>query len=564
MFRLRHARVTNDAPTLRNLGDERNSFSCFKQSTLRSPRLLHACARPALLRSLQLGLSPLTPKWAHSRTLHTSLARLAVPSVSSTGQIQTPAYANALNAIFAELEAKYPQGRAVYSKGNKDPMYDLPPFPKDDVMHQVMSVAPVKGRCTLIDPDAASKFVEGALGIGQESRGKKEGRVVIEAFPGPGGVTRALLELPRSEVKRIIVLEEEIKYLKALKELEYFDDRIHVLPHSGFIWETYDAIHNLGLLDDVVAEDWKTAPHSCLNFIGHLPLGPVGEQLIAQLFRAIPERSWLFKYGRMRMSWLLARRMVDRITSPPYRSSRCKLTLVAEATANISLAMPAHALDNYNKLFFPKREQTGVKKKVPLPRQIGQPFVALNVDPLAEGPIMSRTEANELLSRAVINATGSKSAPSSSEKAEVERMIDEASVKDLLDAADASGLIRAAAGNRGKTVLDAVEGTDVEFVSIPMQGKRVTLEKWDYVLRQLFILKSTPLEKAIQNLGAGAANLLRKLTGPDVPKERRVDTKIPINGMELQDFARVVEEFDRWPFAPDVLFIADQGEEARN
>jgi transcription factor 1 len=102
---------------------------------------------------------------------------------------------------------------------------------------------------------------------------------------------------------------------------------VHVLPHSAFVWEAYDEIRDLGLLHDVAAEDWKTgmyatadvymnlsllaAPHSTLSFIGHLPLGQVGEQLIAQLFRTIPERSWLFKFGRMRMSWLLSKRMLD-------------------------------------------------------------------------------------------------------------------------------------------------------------------------------------------------------------------------------------------------------------
>jgi hypothetical protein len=55
-----------------------------------------------------------------------------------------------------------------------------------------------------------------------------------------------------------------------------------------------------------------------------------------------------------------------------------------------------------------------------------------------------------------------------------------------------------------------------------------------------------------RNLGAGAAILLRKLTGPDVPEERRVDIKAPINALKLNDFARIVEEFHKWPFAPDV------------
>jgi transcription factor 1 len=37
----------------------------------------------------------------------------------------------------------------------------------------------------------------------------------------------------------------------------------------------------------------------------------MGEQLIAQLFRGIPEKSWLFKYGRVPMSFLLNKWVLD-------------------------------------------------------------------------------------------------------------------------------------------------------------------------------------------------------------------------------------------------------------
>ncbi|KAG9125757.1 Mitochondrial transcription factor 1 [Ceratobasidium sp. 392] len=419
-------------------------------------------------------------------------------------------------------------------------------------MNQAFNVPTTKGRCSLVSLDKARDFVRGALDL-NNGPARKEGRVIIEAFPGPGAVTRALLELPPSEVKRVIVLEEELKYLKFLKELEYYDDRVHVLPHSAFIWEAYDEVRDLGLLDDVAVEDWKT---------GHLPLGPVGEQLIAQLFRAIPEQSWLFKYGRVRMSWILAKRMLERVQSPPKKASRCKLTVIAEATAHLSPTIPDQELQDYNKLFFPKSDPTAQGKKIPLARRIGQPFVALNVDPLAEGHIMLRTEANELIAHAVINPTGSKSSINPVDKAEVERIIDEGGVKEVLNAADARGLILE--GENGKVSTGGEAGV-LERVPVPMkEGTRVTLEKWDYVVRQLFMLKSTPLEKVIQNLGAGAAILLRKLTGPDIPEKRRVNIKTNINALSVQDFARIVEEFDRWPFAPDVLFLADPSEDDRN
>lgn len=46
--------------------------------------------------------------------------------------------------------------------------------------------------------------------------------------------------------------------------------------------------------------------HPELHFVTHIPQTVHGEQLVAQLFRCIPEKSWLFKYGRIPMSFILA------------------------------------------------------------------------------------------------------------------------------------------------------------------------------------------------------------------------------------------------------------------
>ncbi|CAE7205368.1 unnamed protein product [Rhizoctonia solani] len=177
-----------------------------------------------------------------TRSLSTSSPCLGIPSISANGQIQTPQYQAAVELINSRLAANYPDGRAVYHP-KKEPIA-CPPLPAPEHIGSRFHVPATKGRCSLIEPEAARVFVRGALGLDEKqpkgSKKMREGRVVIEAFPGPGGVTRALLELPRSEVKRVIVLEEELKFLG-----------------SGFIWETYDIVKELGLLDDVEVEDWK-------------------------------------------------------------------------------------------------------------------------------------------------------------------------------------------------------------------------------------------------------------------------------------------------------------------
>ena len=51
--------------------------------------------------------------------------------------------------------------------------------------------------------------------------------------------------------------------------------------------------------------------HPSLHFIAQIPSTVHGEQFLAQIFRCIPSRSWLFKYGRVPMSVVLNPAVAD-------------------------------------------------------------------------------------------------------------------------------------------------------------------------------------------------------------------------------------------------------------
>ena len=78
------------------------------------------------------------------------------------------------------------------------------------------------------------------------------------------------------------------------------------------------------------------------------------------------------------------------------------------------------------------------------------------------------------------------------------------------------------------------------------------LDQWDYVLRRLFVLKSTPLRKAISSLAPGAEVLLPILTDKSLPPEQRVDIRLKVKQLTISDWALIVRAFDAWPFAPSV------------
>ena len=78
------------------------------------------------------------------------------------------------------------------------------------------------------------------------------------------------------------------------------------------------------------------------------------------------------------------------------------------------------------------------------------------------------------------------------------------------------------------------------------------LDHWDYVLRRLFVLKSTPLKKAIANLAPGAQSLLKVLTDPNLPIEQRVKIETKVRDLTIKDWTLIVRAFKNWPFKPDV------------
>ncbi|EIM83080.1 S-adenosyl-L-methionine-dependent methyltransferase [Stereum hirsutum FP-91666 SS1] len=294
-----------------------------------------------------------------------------------------------------------------------------------------------------------------------------EPKTVVEAFPGPGQLSRALLKLPPSKLKKLIILEDHEPYLQYLRPLEQADPRVKIVPLSGFTWATYTQLEEMGLLADIpyVSSD---EVHPSFHFVTHIPHSIQGEQLVAQLFRCIPESSWLFRFGRVPMSFIMGKHVWERVSAPPGSQQRCKLSVIAEATAEFSLSLPPEDLLPYNAHWHPTAgAPSATQKAKPESRKLGHPLVSVNITPMKE--------------------------------------------------------------------------------QIIAKGR---LDEWDYVLRRLFVLKSTALKKAIGSLAPGASVLIKPLTDESLPLEQRVDMAKQIRFLTLADWALIERAFEAWPFAP--------------
>ncbi|KAK1236334.1 hypothetical protein PQX77_000412 [Marasmius sp. AFHP31] len=154
-------------------------------------------------------------------------------------------YASASFSSTSTLAAKYKKTPVLPSPEKR---IQLPPIAgwKD-------SFPPIKltrSRVSIADEAAAQQAADAFVPEGSQ------GKTVIEVFPGPGQLTRALLNLPRNRIEKLIVLEDIPEYLEWLRPVEQADPRLKIISWSGMDWESYEVIKRDGLLDGVKEIPW--------------------------------------------------------------------------------------------------------------------------------------------------------------------------------------------------------------------------------------------------------------------------------------------------------------------
>ncbi|KAJ3845428.1 S-adenosyl-L-methionine-dependent methyltransferase [Lentinula raphanica] len=281
-------------------------------------------------------------------------------------------------ASVEESPEKPPKQKRVGSRfeTHPDSPEDKTILPPREKWRQIFAWVPVHDRVSLANAQTANKVAECFVPKGDRDK------VIIEAFPGPGQLTRSLLALPKERIKKIIVLEQEPKYLDYLRPLAAIDPRVTIVPFTALEWDTFDIVEGQGLLNDVETIPWDQGVHSKLQFISHLPLTVYGEQLISQILRLIPNRNWLFKFGRVKMNFLLSDYIWQRLTAPPENNlMRCKLSVMGTATAEFQTKM-YDALQPYSEHFHPTLLKKPVDTAKFSNRRIGVPFHAAEITPL--------------------------------------------------------------------------------------------------------------------------------------------------------------------------------------
>ncbi|CAO3685645.1 unnamed protein product [Umbelopsis vinacea] len=151
---------------------------------------------------------------------------------------------------------------------------------------------------------------------------------------GVGVWTSALIN---GGIKKVIALEPHNRFFPYMTDLsERSGGAVEAMDMDGYDWSTYLKLKEDSILGLKAKSDWSEV-HDEILFTGTIPKSIKGEQLLAQLFGCIINKMALHSLGRIQMAMWIPTSIYTKIAAPPGDMARCKLSIVRDACADISV-----------------------------------------------------------------------------------------------------------------------------------------------------------------------------------------------------------------------------------
>ncbi|XP_008275091.1 dimethyladenosine transferase 1, mitochondrial [Stegastes partitus] len=187
------------------------------------------------------------------------------------------------------------------------------------------------------------------------------GAHVCEVGPGPGGLTRSILNAGAADV---LVVEKDSRFIPGLQLLsEAAPGRLRIV-HGDILTYRMDRGFQAN-----ISKPWEEDPPN-FHIIGNLPFN-VSTPLIIKWLENIANRTGPFAFGRTRLTLTFQKEVAERLTASTSSKQRSRLSIMAQylCTVHNCFTIPGRA-------FVPKPEvDVGVVHFTPLVQpQIQQPF----------------------------------------------------------------------------------------------------------------------------------------------------------------------------------------------
>nr|KAF6508573.1 transcription factor B1, mitochondrial [Rousettus aegyptiacus] len=233
--------------------------------------------------------------------------------------------------------------------------FRLPPLPTIREIIKLFRLQAVKqlSQNFLLDLRLTDKIVRKA--------GNLTDAYVYEVGPGPGGITRSILN---AGVAELLVVEKDSRFIPGLQMLsDAAPGKLRIVHGDVLTFKIEKAF------PESLKRQWEDDPPN-VHIIGNLPFS-VSTPLIIKWLENVSHRDGPFAYGRTQMTLTFQKEVAERLTASTGSKQRSRLSVMAQYLCSVEqvFTIPGRA-------FVPKPEvDVGVVHFTPLTQpRITQPF----------------------------------------------------------------------------------------------------------------------------------------------------------------------------------------------
>lgn len=204
--------------------------------------------------------------------------------------------------------------------GSKPPrsssMKSMPPLPEVSQLVKLYQVKATKflSQNFLYEPKIIDKFVS------TMKHGSLSGQYVCEVGPGPGSISRSIIE---RDVEQLMVVEKDHRFMNMLKYLASIcEDRLHIV-HGDIL-----RFNLLQAFPSEHAKPWDADIPPCI-ICGNLPFN-ISLPLLFNFLNDISLKQNVFTLGRIPLVFTFQHEVGERLIAEPGDPQRCRISVTSQ------------------------------------------------------------------------------------------------------------------------------------------------------------------------------------------------------------------------------------------